>query len=138
VGRLVDGHSVDIGFEISAVIQVVAAHQVLVSLALAAMRGDRQAGNGFEKLAGTIRGGELNFLVVDHALAGADRGAEQVLAWGCGDIDLAERQCRGRLIDIRNGRCLRFRRMDHCNERQRADSKPTYHVGRAGASAWEV
>ena len=60
VGRLVDRHVVDVSRQIGAVIQIVAAHQVLVGLALAAVQVTIQTGHGFQQLAHPVFRGECN------------------------------------------------------------------------------
>ena len=54
VARLIDRIPVDEGRQIRAVIQVVAPHQILAGLALAAVHGDYQTGNGLDQLAGAV------------------------------------------------------------------------------------
>jgi hypothetical protein len=65
MGRLVDGHAIHVGLEIGAVIQIVAAHQVLIRLTLPAMQGHDQARHGFQAAGpGGIAGVELQLLVI--------------------------------------------------------------------------
>ena len=71
-------------------IQVVAAHQILVRLALAAVQGDDQARYGFEQLARPVQGRQLQFLVRHQPFAGGRSRAEQPQALG-GDGDGFER-----------------------------------------------
>lgn len=56
VGREIDRHPVDTRLEIGAVIEVEAAHEVLVRLSLAGVLGDDHTGHGLEELAGARDG----------------------------------------------------------------------------------
>lgn len=67
---LVDRHAIDVGSQISAMIEVVAAQQILIGLALTAMRGHDQSGHGLEQLPRTVLRCQLQFLIVDHPFTG--------------------------------------------------------------------
>jgi hypothetical protein len=77
VRGLVDRHAVNEGREVGAVVEVVAAQQILIRLAFAAMQGDDQPRDGFEHLAGTILRHLLQLLVGDHAFARGRGRTEQ-------------------------------------------------------------
>ena len=69
MGPHVGRHAIDIDRHVSAVIEIVAAQEVLVRLALAAVLGDDQAWNGFEHLAWTRRRTLVDRIAADAHLA---------------------------------------------------------------------
>ena len=89
MGRLIDGHAVHVGLEIRAVVQVIAAQQILIRLPLSAVQGHDEAGDGLQQLAGAVLGRQLKLLVIDHAFARGIRGSEQLQPLG-GDRDFPQ------------------------------------------------
>jgi hypothetical protein len=81
--RLVDRHVVDIGFQIGAVIKIVASHQKLIRLALAAMQRHDQARHRLKQLARAICRRQLQFLLIDDAFARGRGRAEQLPSLRC-------------------------------------------------------
>ncbi len=96
VGRPVHRHAVDEAGEIGAVIEVEAAQQVLVGLALAGVHRDHQARHALEQLADAEDRAKLDLLAGDRALAGRLGRAQQV-------------RPRGGDHDFRHGIAARFR-----------------------------
>ena len=82
VGRAVDRHVVDEVGDVGAVVQVEAADQVLIGLALARVSGDHQARHALQQLAHPIDRTQLQLLAGDRALAGGDGLAQKVGARG--------------------------------------------------------
>ncbi len=90
MGAHVDRHVVDRNRKVGAVVEIVAAQEILVSFALAAMLGHDEARSGFEDLAGTrdrtcIEIGAGDGHLARHA--GGRRGSSP-------DIGRAGRRCR--------------------------------------------
>ena len=88
VGRPVHRHVVDEVGDVGAVVEVEAAHQVLVGLALAGVDGDHQPGRRSPELADAVDRAQLEFLWRSPSPGWRWRPAEQVQARG-GDHDLA-------------------------------------------------
>ena len=82
MGGLVDRHAVDVGFQIRAVIEIVAAQEVLIRLALAAVQGHDQPRHRFQQLTGAVLRSELQLLIIDHPFARGGGGAQQLQATG--------------------------------------------------------
>ena len=80
VGGQVDGHAVERGGKIGAVVEVEAAKEILVGFAGAAVLGDDEAGDGFKQFAGTKQGtaGELGR--VHRAFGGRIGNAHEIFA----------------------------------------------------------
>ena len=66
---LIDRHAIDVSLEVGAVIEIVAAHQILVRFALTAVQGDDQTRHGFQQLTGPVLRSQLKFLIVDDPFA---------------------------------------------------------------------
>ncbi|MNS56631.1 hypothetical protein D3C72_894940 [compost metagenome] len=75
----IDGHAIDIGGEIRAMVEVKAAQEILVGLAVAAVLGDDQPGHEFQQFARAQGGPVDNQLSSDDALAGRIRRADGVV-----------------------------------------------------------
>jgi len=104
VGGHVDGHAVDKGREVGAVVEVEAAQEVLVGLAVAAVLGDDHAGHEFEHLGRAQGRAAFDQPGCDGALAGRIGCAHRVVViavHGHGD------QLRWRLSDLLRGRLRR-------------------------------
>jgi len=69
VGRDIARHAAELGGEIGAVVEVEAAQEILVGLAVAGMLRDDQARHHFERLAGAQDGHRRQALAGDHARA---------------------------------------------------------------------
>ena len=80
VAALVDGHLVDGGAQVRAVIEVEAAQVELVGLAFAAMLADDQPRHGFEQFAGPVAGACVELLLRDAARVGRIGHAQLVQA----------------------------------------------------------
>lgn len=120
MSRLIDRHAVHIGFEVGAVIEVVAAHQVLIGLALTAVQGHDQSGDRLEHLTGTVLRQELQLLVIDHAFARGCSRPEELEPPGR-DGDLLQRPRLGTVHAIRveglicfGGRARNAQQKSHC------------------------
>jgi CopG family transcriptional regulator, nickel-responsive regulator len=74
----VDGHAVDGDGEVGAVVQVEAAQEVLVGLALAAVLGDDEAGRGLQQFPRAVDGAGLELGGQHHALARRLRLADSI------------------------------------------------------------
>ena len=77
VRRHVDRHAVHVGREVGAVVEVEAAQEVLVRLAVTAVLGHDQAWNDLEHLAGPEHRPALDLHAGDDALAGRERLADE-------------------------------------------------------------
>ena len=80
VAALVDGHFVDGGAQVGAVIEVETAQVKLVGLAFAAMLADDQSRHRFEQFAGTVVGARFQLLLRDAAGIGRIGHAQLVHA----------------------------------------------------------
>ena len=80
VGRAVDRHVVNEIGDIGAVVEVEAARQKLVGLALAAVDGDDQTRHRFQQFADAIGGTQVDFFAGNCTHAGSCCNAEQILA----------------------------------------------------------
>ena len=87
MGGHVDRHAVDAGSEVGAVVEVEAAQEVLVGLAVARVLGDDQAGHELEHFAGAQGRAALQQLAVDHALRGGVRSADSIVVVAALDLD---------------------------------------------------
>ncbi len=79
VGAHVDRHAVNEGGEVGAVIQIEAAQEVLIGLAVAAVLRDDHAGHKFQQLAGPQRRTAGDQFCRHRDLAGGVRGADAVI-----------------------------------------------------------
>ncbi|MNN52301.1 hypothetical protein D3C81_1669900 [compost metagenome] len=80
MAALVDGHLVDRGAQVRAMIEVEAAQVELVGLSLAAMLADDQSRHGFEQFAGPVAGARIELLLRDAARVGRIGHAQLVQA----------------------------------------------------------
>ena len=95
MGRQVDRHAGDRGREVGAVVEVEAAQEVLVGLAVAGVLGDQQAGHPFEDVGRAQRRSSLDAGGVDRAGGGGVGDAHDIGRRG-DDFDVAQRRGRGR------------------------------------------
>ena len=82
MGRHIDRHAADISGEIGAVVEVEAAQEILVRLAVAGVLGDDQAGHHFQRFAGAQDGHGEQALAGDHAFAAGRGDAFQIFSPG--------------------------------------------------------
>jgi hypothetical protein len=96
--RHVDRQAVDAGREVGAVVEVEAAQEVLVGLAVARVLRDDEAGHELEHLARAQGGAALQQLGADHALRGCVGAAHRVVVMAAGDLDLVELRGNGHVL----------------------------------------
>jgi hypothetical protein len=117
-------HAVDVGGEVGAVIEVEAAQEILVGLALAGVLGGHQPRHGFHDVAGTQQRTRAQLPRGDDALARAVRNALQVLAGaldddfvqgGGGRFPCLQRQHMERDTGEDGGNALGVRRHEGCD-----------------------
>jgi hypothetical protein len=95
--RHVDGHAVDAGGEVGAVVEVEAEQEVLVGLAVARVLRDDEAGHELEHLARALRRAAAQQLALDDPLRRRiGRAHRVVVVAGHGDGFLRRRCRRGR------------------------------------------
>jgi hypothetical protein len=85
----VHGNAIDAGGQVGAVIQVEAAQEILVGLAIARVLSDHESGNGFEQLAGAHHGTRLELRARDRALSRRLDATDEAASL-CRDHDLVE------------------------------------------------
>src|SRR4029077_8271266 len=100
--RHVDGHSVNLDGEISAVVKVEAAQEILVGLTLSGMLGDNQAGHDLQRLAGPQERYRVHLSAADTHGAGRGR-LERRSSIGRGTGRDAAGACSDRLVRSNGG-----------------------------------
>jgi hypothetical protein len=130
VGGHVERHAFDPGREVGAVVEVEAAQEILVGLAVARMLRDHAARHRLQHFAGAQQRQVGEALAAHPALRGRVRGADTVVVVG-GDRDLL--RARGGLRRRRLGRACRLRAREGagqagCNGDQRLLVMEVHHV----------
>ena len=97
VGGFIDRHAIHESGQVRAMVKIVAAQQVLIGLAFAAMARDLQSRHGFQQLAHPKHRCQCQLIVDDNAFAGGAGAAHEPQPFG-GYLDFLKWiRCRRRL-----------------------------------------